>query len=233
VSTPTVWGPVERWFPNRATWSRARFATWSLAMFLLLAGLPYVLVNQFSGWRATSVFNVETGLDTMLPFTSWMMVPYVSFYAYFPLFYWAGARTDRRRMTQLANQRLIQATWLVLALFVLFPVEVDLRHQVTQASGITATGMGWLHAIDTPYNAWPSLHIVQSLLVLGCLRTWMGEEGRPTPVLEVGLWVAWGLLCASTMLVKQHYVFDVVTGVVFAALVWRRWFKPLFNQTTD
>ena len=44
--------------------------------------------------------------------------------------------------------------------------------------------------------------------------------------------VAWALLVLSTMLVKQHYLFDAITGLIIGAVVWKAWFAPVFSQTT-
>ena len=231
-SPPNPWPLIERWFPKRNEWSRTVHAGWSLALFIVLAGLPYSLVNRIAGWRGVSVLNVETTLDTMLPFVPAMLWLYVSFYAYFPVLFWLGSHPSRRWEAERVNQRLIQATWLVFVVFLLLPVEVDLRHQVPPGTGLEAWLTSLLHAIDTPYNAWPSLHVLQGLLVVLCVQTWMRNEQRLSPSVNAGLWLAWALLCLSTVLVKQHYVFDVVTGAAGALLVWRWWFRPVFNRTT-
>ena len=158
-----------------------------------------------------------------------MFIFYASFYAYFPALSWVGAEQSRRLVAEQMNQRLIQATWVVFALFLLLPVEVELRHQIPAMDGVFGSLFAYLHTADTPYNAWPSLHVLQSLLVILSLQTWLRQDGRLTPAALVVMWSAWALLTASTMLVKQHYVFDVVTGIVIGLLMWRAWFKPLFN----
>ena len=61
------------------------------------------------------------------------------------------------------------------------------------------------------------------------VRTWLAEEARAGAPISGLIWAAWGLLVLSTLLVKQHYLFDVATAVVLAATVWKVWFKPTFN----
>ena len=163
LQQPRSWPIIERWFPHREAWSRPVHAGWLLSVFVLLGGLPYTVINQVAGQRNTSVFHVETSLDTMLPFVPWMMVPYVSFYAYFPLMFWMGSRVDRRPQAERLTLRLVQATWIAFAIFLLLPVEVDLRHQITPVEGVLGLAFDTLHTWDTPYNAWPSLHVLQSL----------------------------------------------------------------------
>jgi membrane-associated phospholipid phosphatase len=233
--TPTetaTWSPIQRWFPQRGSWSRPIYAAWLGGLFLVLAALPYAVVNQFAGWRSTSVFEVETSLDTALPFVPWMMVFYISFYAYFPLLFWMGAAVHRRQQAEGLTQRLIQATWVAFVIFLLFPVEVDLRHQTAQPDGAFAWLFSALHALDTPYNAWPSLHVLQSLLVVLTVANWHKNEETLSLVRLALMWSAWGLLVLSTMLVKQHYLFDVITALIIGAVVWKAWFAPVFSQTT-
>ena len=229
LQQPRSWPIIERWFPHREAWSRPVHAGWLLTVFVLLGGLPYTVINQIAGQRNTSVFHVETSLDTMLPFVPWMMVPYVSFYAYFPLMFWMGSRVDRRPQAERLTLRLVQATWIAFAIFLLLPVEVDLRHQITPVEGVLGLAFDTLHTWDTPYNAWPSLHVLQSLLVVLTVRTWLAEEARAGAPIYGLIWAAWGLLVLSTLLVKQHYLFDVATAIVLAATVWKVWFKPTFN----
>ena len=231
VSEKTMkpWAFIDRWFPNRMAWSRPTYAAWLLLLFLLLAAGPYSLINHIAAWRGVSVLDVQTSIDSAIPFVPWMFIFYASFYAYFPALFWVGAKQSRRLVAEQMNQRLIQATWVVFALFLLLPVEVELRHQIPAMDGVFGSLFASLHAADTPYNAWPSLHVLQSLLVILSLQTWLRQDGRLTPAALLVMWSAWALLTASTMMVKQHYVFDVVTGIVIGLLMWRAWFKPVFN----
>ncbi len=225
-----TWKALDSFAPQRNTWSRPIYAVWLGALFVFLAALPYSLINQFAGWRATSILSVQSPLDLALPFLPWMMVFYISFYAYFPIMFWLGAAEHRRHQGERLTLRLIQASWVAFVIFLVFPVEVDLRHQVVHSDDSFASLFAALHALDTPYNAWPSLHVLQSLLVVLTVQAWLANDGALRPLLRALLWSAWTLLALSTMLVKQHYIFDAVTGLVIGVVLWRMWFKPVFNQ---
>jgi len=225
------WTVLERLFPRRETWSRTTHAAWLGTLFVVFGALPYSLINQFAGWRATSVLHVQTPLDLALPFLPWMMVFYISFYAYFPIMFWMGSKEHRRHQGERLTLRLIQASWVAFVIFLVFPVEVDLRHQVVYSDDGFAQLFSALHALDTPYNAWPSLHVLQSLLVVLTVQGWLANDGALHPLVQAMLWSAWALLALSTMLVKQHYMFDAVTALIIGAVLWRMWFKPVINQT--
>jgi membrane-associated phospholipid phosphatase len=78
-----------------------------------------------------------------------------------------------------------------------------------------------LYRFDAPFNTVPSLHIAYSTLILWTLAS--GTASRPARLALVGWWLA---ICASVLLVHQHHVVDVVTGIALgAASTWRLVFK--------
>jgi membrane-associated phospholipid phosphatase len=229
LSLHQAWPLLDRWFPNRGNWSRPTYSIWLLGVFVLLGGLPYTAINRFAAWRDTSVLDVETGIDLSLPFVPWMALIYASFYAYFPVVFWMGSLETRRDEALWFTQRLIQASWIAFALFILLPVKVDLRHQVQPSGGLVGLIMDALYVVDQPYNAWPSLHVLQSVLVVLMARHWLMHRKGWARWKAMAVWGAWVMLCLSTLLVKQHYLFDVITATVLGAWVWRRWCTPPLN----
>ena len=225
------WAIVERWFSQRHTWPRIQFGAWLLMLFICGAALPYILINRFSQWQGRSTINIHSPLDDAVPFVPWMIVFYISFYAYFPIMMWMGAAEHRRTSALIAVQELIVATWLAFGVFLLLPVHVDLRGEVSANSFDFIINL--LHALDSPYNAWPSLHVLQSFLVVLVARTWLIEARQWHTSLAICVWLSWVLLCLSTLLVKQHYIFDMVTGIVFGLLFWQLRMKNAVNGTQN
>ena len=130
------WPVVDRWWPQRSEWSRVKYGTFLLSLFLVLGALPYGLINRFSAWRGTTSVKVELPIDTELPFVAWMVIPYYSFYLYFPWAAWVGAQDRYREQGLLFFQRLIVSAWIAFACFLIFPVEIDLRSQALDAEGV-------------------------------------------------------------------------------------------------
>ena len=50
---------------------------------------------------------------------------------------------------------------------------------------------------------------------------------------EVSLWFAWILLSISVMTTKQHFFFDIATGVVTALLAWHFMCKPMMDASSQ
>ena len=117
--------------------------------------------------------------------------------------------------------------WRVNLVFILLPVEIDLRHLIVGIEGTHwEPWYEFLHGADEPWNSWPSLHIVQSTQVVLILRYWYPSTTTKRRVLHAFLLIMWSLLIVSTMVIKQHYIWDVATALVLTALGWVYWMKP-------
>ena len=85
-----------------------------------------------------------------------------------------------------------------------------------------------MYEVDTPWNAWPSLHVIQSLLaVLVVTRWYYPTKYKP---LIIVLWFAWSLLTISVMTTKQHFVWDAVSALIVSFFVWKYWMKPALDD---
>ena len=225
------WKFLDRWSSGRNEWSRPKYSFFLLMLFLLLGALPYGLINRFSAWRGTSSIKVEIPLDWDLPFVPWMVIPYYSFYLYFPIAAWVGSSAKFRRRGLIFHQHMIVAAWIAFAMFLIFPVEIELRSQAQGAEGLFGFLMTALHEADTPYNAWPSIHVLLSILVVMFVRYVSLEESTWNTPLAVVVWISCALLVASTALIKQHYVFDGVSGTALAFGLWYGYIQPGLNRT--
>lgn len=72
----------------------------------------------------------------------------------------------------------------------------------------------WLYAVELPYNMFPSLHVTYSAMTALIL----GRQSRRMR----GLVYAWaGLMAASVLLVHQHHIADVISGLALAWISYR------------
>ena len=106
----------------------------------------------------------------------------------------------------------------------------DLRTGIV-GDGICGRLVSWIHAMDTPGNVCPSIHVSSSLsvAVVACRsRAWKGKIWQ-----KLGVCLAVCGICLSTMFLKQHSVVDVFCGALVTALLavpvyglpWRRWLR--------
>jgi membrane-associated phospholipid phosphatase len=102
-----------------------------------------------------------------------------------------------------------------LVCFAVLPVTaIHLRAHGDQLSapGPSDWAVSTIYSIDPPYNLFPSLHI--SLTALAAFAVWKADR-RYGAILFIGLALVAVAVCAT----KQHFVVDVVGGLVIAAMV--------------
>ena len=160
-------------------------------------------------------------------------VPLLLFLFFLPKAYLRGEEVDRYSYREL-HWGLLYLTVVSCALFLLFPTRVELRDGALLELGVMGLPQ-WLesacrgfYAIDGPFNAWPSLHISQPLLIMLAIT----QSGRlPSWKLKL-LWGHLLLVCASVLTMKQHYLWDLGTGGLLALLYWKWFLQPrLVPQT--
>jgi len=178
-----------------------------LISFALLAYflIGYLLINQWSAWRLSH--DVETSWDRAIPFIPVFILIYLTGYIF--VFLPTLLVKDYSLFKRGAWAVVIILTFSFIS-FVIYPVKVG--RPALFGQGILSTFFGLLRTVDGPYNGLPSLHV--SLAFISALVCY---AYRPRYV-----WlVVWALLIAvSALLVKQHTVWDVITGLVLGGGVY-------------
>ncbi len=165
-----------------------------------LIWLPYIslyqLINRFPLFEPREL--PLTALDRAIPFVPALLSLYV---AYIPFFWWTGARSEDDE-TANAFFFVTHLQLLVCAIvWVLFPVTMP-RHLYYGVEVYNWADTFW-RWFDAPRNCLPSLHAANCLLFIH--YNWE----RPFRWVHTGIAAA---IIASTVLVKQHYVVDLVAG---------------------
>ena len=161
--------------------------------------------------RGDIVFHVEghrldVGLDRELPFSPAWVYVYVTFYlfAFSPLLYTRRAPWFRRIFLAMGGTMVV-----TYATFLVFPTREVLRPSLDGATGFTMWFLRTVYGADGGYNCFPSMHVGLSHLAAWTLR----DVDR-----KVAPW-AWALailISVSTLLLKEHYLADVVAGALLA-----------------
>ena len=228
---PIKWGsePWRLWsshWRNKDQLSGYRLPIALIVAIIFGAGLGYLVTNKFAFWRDWQAFDPTTSIDSWIPVIPWMIVPYSTLYFYYPMAAFLGMKNEQtQRENVIFHQILLMLTWIVFVIFITMPVEVDIRSSVFDSElGIWQPWYDYLYAVDTPWNAWPSLHIVQSLLAVLVVSRWFNNENHRWHMRF--LWFAWFMLTVSVMATKQHFVWDVFTGIIVAVSAWKYWILP-------
>ena len=102
--------------------------------------------------------------------------------------------------------------------FLAYPTVAPRPEEVAE-KGFGAWGLRLLYGMDPPYNCFPSLHVAHSFVsALTCLRVHRG--------VGIAAIVSASLVGLSTLFTKQHYVLDVIAGVLMAVAAYAIFVRP-------
>ena len=170
----------------------------------VLTSLGYSAVSALSStWHATIPSAYRTVVDEHIPLIPWMIFPYLSLGAFCLLPAWICPSGSFLRLLRAA----LATTLIAYAIFLLYPLMIE--RPPPETTSAWAALFIQLHALDAPHNVLPSLHVAYVTLV-GC-----AGGVRSLPV------ILWGLaIIASTVLIGQHQVLDVASGILLAVVCW-------------
>jgi membrane-associated phospholipid phosphatase len=196
---------------------------WGLLRFTLVVGLATALWFGlvYAGADALTArlerrVRLHFDLELRLPFVPAAVLGYLSIY---PLFWMAPFILRTRRQVAALCLTLAGVTLVGGVCFLAFPA--DLLFPPPGDMGPWAGLVHFAKAVALSYNFLPSLHVALSAV---CVLLYAARGGVAAKVL-LGLWSA--VIAASTLLLHQHYVADVVAGyaLAWAAVCWV--YRPL------
>jgi membrane-associated phospholipid phosphatase len=187
----------------------------TLPMVILVGMVPFYIF--IAGPHPNRTQHVPAiALDAAIPLVpAWSLV-YGALYAFLialPVFVVREEEHLRRTV------RAYLAIWITAyACFLAYPT-IAPRPDVIPQHGFGAWGLGLLYGMDPPYNCFPSLHVAHSFVsALTCLRV-----HRRVGLVAI---VSAALVSLSTLFTKQHYVLDVIAGVLMALVAYVIFIRP-------
>lgn len=156
-------------------------------------------------------YNIESSLDRRIPFWPPAVAVYLGCYIFWIVNYIIIARQRKIEVCQFFAGDLLSRI-ICLAFFLLFPTT---NHRpVVVPDGFWNQMMCFLYSVDAADNLFPSIH---------CLVSWLCYIGirnkREIPRWYRGFSCVMALMiCASTLLTKQHVLIDVAGGILLAEL---------------
>ncbi len=153
-------------------------------------------------------YPVHCFLDDWIPFCEIFLIPYVFWYflIVFTLVYFLLHRVESFRKLQ---TYLIILQVLAIVIYVVLPSRQDLRPAQFARDNALTRGVAFLYSIDTNTGVCPSMHVAYSI---GIASAWLKEDGIKARWKALIVVIA-GVICLSTMFIKQHSAVDF-----FAAL---------------
>jgi membrane-associated phospholipid phosphatase len=188
----------------------------NLGAYLRLAapvGALFALVYFGSNWitaRRPDNYQLYFDWELAIPFLPGMIYAYASIVVLVLLPALTLTRNQLRKLT-----RAIVITLLVAALiYLLLPADLGFQRPA-RVPGYDTVYQA-LYALEMPHNLLPSLHIACATLLIAAIR-----NNSASRWIRLGL-VLWGVvICASVVLVHQHHVLDVASGLLLGLGTYR------------
>lgn len=185
-----------------------------LALYGAVYLLWFILLEQR---KTTDYMVVHMNIDDYIPFCEVFVVPYLLWFVYVPavlLYLFFRNREDYwKNVVFLCTGMTV---FLIISTFI--PNIHHLRLRQFPRENVFTWIIGLLWKTDTPTNLFPSIHVFNSL---GAHFAVISNEK-----LSANKWIRRGslLLCVSiifsTMLIKQHSMFDVLTAFIMSAVMY-------------
>lgn len=186
---------------------------WILLILLLSANFLVYFCTRFftAGWKH---YSLKTPLDRALPFVPFFVFFYVLAYLQWVIGYVMIGRGGRETAFRILVGELI-AKGITLVFFIFLPTTVESLRPAAQSlqdGGLWCRLTALIYRLDAADNCFPSVH---------CLESWVCFRGalrlKNVPKWYAPVMLATTLLVfASTVLVRQHVLADILGGVLAA-----------------
>lgn len=172
----------------------------------------YVGARCIAGnWRH---YNMETFLDSFIPFWPPSSAIYLGCYIFWVANYILIARQEKKTVCQFFAGEVLSKI-ICFFFFLLIPT-TNVRPSVGD-NGFWNQVMCLVYSVDAADNLFPSIH---------CLVSWFCYIGLKKRR-DIPVWYRWFscimaiLVCISTLTTKQHVIVDVIGGVLLAEICFR------------
>lgn len=195
-----------------------KLAGYHHALPLIVYGIIYLIWFRQLETNVTGNYHViHMAADDYIPFCEIFIIPYMLWFVYVSAvvaYFFFKDREDYYKTCAF----LFTGMTIFLIVSTIWPNGHHLRATVSLEDNIFSRMVELLWSIDTPTNLWPSIHVYNSLGAHFAIIRSKSFENRPG-IRTASLLLASSII-ASTMLIKQHSVFDVTTAFIMAAIMY-------------
>jgi len=185
-----------------------------LILLYIFLYLPWF--NYLEG-RTHIRFNViHMAIDDYIPFCEYFIIPYFLWFGYvtfFVLYFFIKNKRDFYRLCAF----LFTGMTVFLLISTFYPNIQYLRPETFARNNVFVSMVQWLYKSDTPTDLFPSIHVYNSLGVH--LAVINSEEFKTNKKVRTFSFLLMASIILSTMFLKQHSVFDVITAFVLAGVM--------------
>lgn len=180
-------------------------------VYFVLYMICFMLLEEY----VRPKYWISSDLDAYIPFCEAFLIPYVAWFPLVPGMFWYFYKKDPESYGYLCRTILLGLT-ICLAVYAVFPNGQLLRRPLPR-DNILCRLVALLRKTDTPTNVCPSIHVFVSVTVALAMARSRAMAAQPRR--RAALTVLCGLICISTVLLKQHSIVDVACGAALSLLL--------------
>ncbi len=161
--------------------------------------------------------EIHMPIDDYIPFCEVFVIPYFLWFAYVSvvvLFLFFRNKQDYYK----ACAFLFTGMTIFLVVSTLWPNGHYLRPAVMPRDNIFTDMVAALWRTDTPTNLWPSIHVFNSMGAHFAVMH--NKELADKRYIRIGSFLLAVSIILSTVFIKQHSMFDVITGLVMGGVLY-------------
>lgn len=157
---------------------------------------------------------VHMPIDDYIPFCEYFIIPYFLWFAYIAVGIGYFALKNKKEYYNLCKILFFGMT-IFLIVSTVCPNGHYLRPVVFVRDNLFVDMVRALYTTDTSTNLFPSIHVYNSLAINSVI--WHCDNFKHNRLVRYGSAFLMTSIVLSTMFLKQHSVFDVITGILLAA----------------
>jgi membrane-associated phospholipid phosphatase len=161
-------------------------------------------------------------IDDKIPFIEFFIVPYLLWFAYVAVtliyFFVCDVKSYNRMCLFLFSGMTV-----FLIVSTIYPNGHQLRPVVFERENIFTNVVRTLYSADTPTNLFPSIHVFNSIGThLAIVKS---EKLKDRKWICTSSFVLMTLIIMSTVFLKQHSIFDVITAFIMAVAFYLIYYR--------
>lgn len=185
----------------------------ALGYFLIYATWFGILEKKVT--RPANLIHMK--IDDSIPFCEYFIVPYLLWFFYIGLTFVYFIFRDKEGYIRLCLY-LFTGMTVFLLVSTIWPNGHNLRPRIMPRDNLFTALTQMLYQTDTPTNLWPSIHVFNSIGAhIAIARNDVLRKQKPIILGSLLLCIS---IILSTVFLKQHSVFDVLTAFLMAAILY-------------
>lgn len=194
-------------------------------------GIFYLLAFYLLENREGSIHVIQCGIDTVIPFCEYFIVPYLLWFLYVAVtgiyfLYWNDSEKELKEFFY----TLLAGMIVFLLISYIYPNGQVLRPRIT-GDNIFKKLVLFIYQTDTPTNILPSLHVFYSV---ACGLAWTkSERWKDHKGFLAMIWMLTINIVLSTMFLKQHSFIDVAMALIMNGICYQTFYGRAWSEIKE